>query len=210
MKVAICLHLLWRWSNIKKLAPIAGECTSGTVSIMVFYRCGLLFPAKSSNKTTSKATIRFTKERANQISESSDFLWNISPKFQPSRHLITRQLKYKNNVWYVSQKIGRRRSDVLIVNFEKISHIVLVFLLIADFEQVNVGWEEEKYNESKHSLSNYSFLSKDSTLRSFPKEMLKQATYILSQIQNNWDLNWKMGKNWRWFISNWCLEVPMK
>ena len=118
--------------------------------------------------------------------------------------------KYKNNVWYVSQKIGRRRSDVLIVNFEKISHSVLVFLLIADFEQVNVGWEEEKYNESKHSLSNYSFLPKYSTLRSFPREMLKQATYILSQIQNNWDLNWKMGKNWRWFISNWCLEVLMK
>ena len=208
MKVAICLHLLRRWSNIKKLAPIAGECTSGTVSIMVFYRCGLLFPAKSSKQNHFQSNNTF-HERESQ----SDFRkqWFLVKYFTevPTQQTFNNP-KYKNNVWYVSQKIGRRRSDVLIVNFEKISHSVLVFLLIADFEQVNVGWEEEKYNESKHSLSNYSFLPKYSTLRSFPREMLKQATYILSQIQNNWDLNWKMGKNWRWFISNWCLEVLMK
>ena len=37
-----------------------------------------------------------------------------------------------------------RRSGVLIIYFEQISHIVLVFS-IADFEQVNVGWVEWIY-----------------------------------------------------------------
>ena len=33
-----------------------------------------------------------------------------------------------------------RRSSVFIVNFERISHLVLVFLLLT-FEEVNAGWE---------------------------------------------------------------------
>ena len=32
-----------------------------------------------------------------------------------------------------------RRSDVFIVSFENISHLVLVFFIV-NFEQVNVGW----------------------------------------------------------------------
>ena len=34
-----------------------------------------------------------------------------------------------------------RRSGVFIVNFELISYLVLVFLSIVNFEQVNAGWE---------------------------------------------------------------------
>ena len=37
------------------------------------------------------------------------------------------------------------RSGVFFVNFEQISHIVLVFLCIVDFEQVNVGWGTLKF-----------------------------------------------------------------
>ena len=46
----------------------------------------------------------------------------------------------------LTKKLERRhwrRSGVFTVNFEHISHIFLVFLLL-DFEQVNVCWEDTK------------------------------------------------------------------
>ena len=36
------------------------------------------------------------------------------------------------------------RSGVFIVNFEHISHLFLVSLLVGDFEQVNVSWVSRK------------------------------------------------------------------
>ena len=45
---------------------------------------------------------------------------------------ICSKLTIKNN--------ARRRSGVFVVNFEHISHLALVFL-IANFKQVNAGWD---------------------------------------------------------------------
>ena len=39
-----------------------------------------------------------------------------------------------------SERLQSRRSGVFIINFEQISYIVSVFLLIIDFEHVNAGW----------------------------------------------------------------------
>ena len=36
----------------------------------------------------------------------------------------------------------------LYCNFEQISHIVLLFVFIVDFEQENAGWEPLNYNET--------------------------------------------------------------
>ena len=38
-----------------------------------------------------------------------------------------------------------RQFGVFIVNFEQISHIVLMLLLIDDFEEINAGWVRIKY-----------------------------------------------------------------
>ena len=68
---------------------------------------------------------------------SHSITWNWI-KVKPSRHLLvqSQQLKYHNNAWN-RFKVNNKdtistsgRSDTFIVNFEKISQIILVFPLL--------------------------------------------------------------------------------
>ena len=70
----------------------------------------------------------------------------------------------------VNNKDARRRSGVFIVNFEYISHLVLVFLLLID--QVNPGWAVYK------SLKNaWKTCTRSSVLLNFQPSSMPEQIY---------------------------------